>query len=577
MPVKTGADALVEALGACGVRMVFGVPGTQTVALFDALSRAKDVRTVLASDEGMAGFMAHGYYRASGQLACAATIPGPGLTNTLTAVAQSREDSVALVHVVVTSSVQESRPFGLQPAYLGKLSPHFYKEEFSISRRAEVERTVVQSCERALSGEPGPVLLAVTPEVLYAESESNPVAASPRSADSGADAALDTLAVRMAQSGRICLMTGQGAALGSESLSALVEATGALVITTASGRGTVSDDHPRTVCGDFGGWGVELVNQLFQQSDFVLAVGCKFTHNGSGGFDLSLPPAKFARIDTSEEVLRIGYPASISVVADARTSLATLLHLLKAKNRTAPAWTEQERSDWRSKFEAARAQSVRHQADLLDWPGHRPADFFRALREVMPAESHLVTDSGQHQIWTRQHYRVRAPRGLIIPTDFQSMGFALPVAIGAKLARPAVPVVALLGDGGFLMSGWSLIAAVREKIPLVVIVFNDGSLTQIQYQQWQEYGKDFATTPGAVSFVNAAAAIGMDYVLLGPDPQQVIARALASGRPTLLELRLQSSSSVSVAALVAGAKGIVRRGPGASLLTALWRRIKRFR
>lgn len=574
MSEKTGADALVGALEACGVRMAFGVPGTQTVALFDALSRAKEIRTVLASDEGMAGFMAHGHFRASGRLSCAVSIPGPGLTNTLTAVAQSREDSVALVHLVVTSSVHESRPFGLQPAYLGKLSPHFYKEEFSISARSEVERTVVQACERALAGEPGPVLLAVTPEVLYAEAGGSAVTASPQSANGGVDVELETLAVRLAQSGRICLMTGQGAALAGESLIALVETTGALVVTTASGRGTVSDDHPRTVCGDFGGWGVQLVNQLFQQSDLVLAVGCKFTHNGSGGFDLSLPPAKFARIDTSDEVLRVGYPASTSVVADASTALAKVLHLLKANNRTAPAWTEQERADWRSKFEAARAQSVRHQADLLDWPGHRPADFFRALREVMPGDSHLITDSGQHQIWTRQHYRVRAPRGLIIPADFQSMGFALPVAIGAKLARPEVPVVAILGDGGFLMSGWSLIAAVRESIPLVVIVFNDGSLTQIQYQQWQEYGKDFATTPGAVSFPAVAAALGMDYALLEGDPRGVLKESLALGRPRLLELRLQGATSIAKAALVARTKSVIRRGPG---MTLLWNALKRFR
>jgi acetolactate synthase-1/2/3 large subunit len=353
-----------------------------------------------------------------------------------------------------------------------------------------------------------------------------------------------------------------------------VECAGALAITTASGRGTISDDHPRTICGDYGGWGVELVNELIRESDLVLALGCKLTHNGSGGFGIHLPTEKLVRLDTSAEVLSAGYPAALAVVADARQALPRLLEIVRAARNTGSGWTEEECAAWRARFDTARASSVLHQADLPDWPGHTVADFFRALRRVMPRMSHLVTDSGQHQIWTRQHYPVWSPQGLLLPTDFQSMGFALPVAMGAKLAHPDVPVVAIVGDGGFLMSGLSLVTAVQERIPLTVVVFNDGALSQIQYQQWREFGRDFATTPGSISFSAFAASLGIDYAVLGPDLEAALSSSLSTDRVTLLELRLRPGASVAAGAIMARAKGAVRRGPGGALLQSLWRRLK---
>lgn len=574
MTEKTGGDVVVQALKACGVRMVFGVPGTQTVALFDALSRANDVRTVLASDEGSAGFMAHGYYRASGQIAAVVTIPGPGLTNVLTAAGESREDSVALLHIVVGSPADPSRPYGLQPTYSSALSPHIYKGVRHVSTRAELESVVADACEQALSGEPGPVLLSLSPRVLHemgSDAEARPVSTASHE-DVGP--ALEGMAQRIASSRRLCVLVGQGVSQAAGALVALVEHTGALAITNASGRGIIPDDHPRTVCSDFGGWGSGLVNELIQQSDLVLALGCKLTHNGSAGFSLNLPAEKLVRLDISSEVLSAGYPASLSVVADARAALPRLLGLVRGAPCTGSAWTEEERSTWRSRFESARASSVRHQSDLPDWPAHRVADFFNVLRRVLPRESHLVTDSGQHQVWSRQHYPVWSPLGLILPTDFQSMGFGLPVAMGAKLARPDVPVVAIVGDGGLLMSGLALVTAVQEKIPLSVIVFNDGALSQIQYQQMQEYGRDFATTPGSISMEAFAISLGIEYAVLDFNMEQTLKNSVQSERVTLLELRLRAGASVATAAMVARAKAAMRRGPGGSLLQSLWRRIK---
>lgn len=565
---------MFQVLAAHGWRTVFGMPGTQSVALFDALSRSRELRTVLASDEGSAGFMAHGYYRASGQPAAVVTIPGPGLTNVLTAAGESREDSVALLHVVVGSPADPARPYGLQPTYFHALSPHIYKSVHHVATRSELESVVARACEQALGGEPGPVLLTLSPKIL--NETGSGATAHPASTASHEDVGplLEDMAHRVASSRRVCVLVGQGTRDAAASVVSLVEHTGALAITNTSGRGIISDDHPRTVCSDFGGWGSGLVNELIQQADLVLALGCKLTHNGSGGFALNLPSEKLVRLDRSSDVLSAGYPASLAVVADARTTLPRLLDLVRAMPRAASGWTEEERSTWRSRFESSRASSVRHQSDLPDWPAHRVADFFKVLRRVLPRESHVVTDSGQHQVWSRQHYLVWSPLGLIVPSDFQSMGFGLPVAMGAKLARPDVPVVAIVGDGGLLMSGLSLVTAVQEKIPLTVIVFNDGALSQIQYQQMQEYGRAFATTPGTISIEAFAISLGIDYAVLDSNMEQTLKNSLQSGRVTLLELRLSAGASVGTSAMVARAKAAVRRGPGGSLLQSLWKRVK---
>jgi acetolactate synthase-1/2/3 large subunit len=157
----------------------------------------------------------------------------------------------------------------------------------------------------------------------------------------------------------------------------------------------------------------------------------------------------------------------------------------------------------------------------------------------------LVTDSGLHQVLVRRHWSVLEPRGLLFPSDFQSMGFGIPAGVGASLAAPGRPVVALVGDGGFLMSGLELLTAVKEAVPLIVIVFNDGKLNLIRLQQIREYGRDHGVALPRLDFERFAQAVGVPHFLVEDDPTRTIHDALDAGGPALVEVRLGDSAAVT--------------------------------
>jgi acetolactate synthase-1/2/3 large subunit len=206
-----------------------------------------------------------------------------------------------------------------------------------------------------------------------------------------------------------------------------------------------------------------------------------------------------------------------------------------------------------------------------------PAGFFSALRKALPAESCLVTDSGLHQVLARVHFKVTAPRGLLVPSDFQSMGFGLPAAIGAKLAAPRRPVVALIGDGGMAMSAMELLTAVREGIPLTVIVFNDGALGQIRLQQLSAFGVPHATALLNPDFAGLAESLGVNYYLLEGNAEHVLRRVLTTSGVSLVEVRVGDSTAIHLRRAQGAARETARRLLPAGLLRAIKRRLGRSR
>jgi acetolactate synthase-1/2/3 large subunit len=182
------------------------------------------------------------------------------------------------------------------------------------------------------------------------------------------------------------------------------------------------------------------------------------------------------------------------------------------------------------------------------------AAFFAALRRALPRDAIVVTDSGLHQSLVRRHFEVLSPRGLLLPSDFQSMGFGLPAAIGAKLAAPGRPVVAILGDGGFAMSGLELLTAVRERVPIVLIVFNDGQLNRIRLQQLAQFGRSEACEVLNPDFAVLAEALGIRYAPCDAGIEDVLRRSVRRRGPTLVEVRVGDSPRIHAMR----AKGLAR-------------------
>jgi acetolactate synthase-1/2/3 large subunit len=550
-------DSICAALEARGISHVFGVPGTQTLGLFDAL-RGSGLRFVLASHELGAAFMASGHYRASGRPAVVATIGGPGFTNALTGIAEARLDSVPLLHLVSSPATRPGEKFQLQAIDQQRIAGPIVKGCFRIRNGRDPASAIDAALDLALAGEPGPVLVEfdVQGESGGAAGD-EPVEARPAAYPAANEeyASPESLLARWSSAERPVLLVGQGAVGGAAALREIVDHGGAPVVTTPSARGILPEDHPAAMGFDVLRGGLDAVNELFARSDLILAVGCKLGHNGSAGFRLRLPEAALVRVDRSGEVLSANYPASLTIRSDA----ATVLELLAASG-TDPnqrGWRDGELGDYRKRIRSSDPSAA--DPAVTGSENGRASGFFSWLRRALPRETTLVTDSGLHQVVARRWFEVLAPRGLILPSDFQSMGFGIPAGIGARLAEPARPVAVLVGDGGLLMSGLEITTAVRERIPLLVIVFNDGKLNQIRWQQLKDSGHPFGVELAELEIETFARAIGAGYLAFDRTLRaESLAGVLAGNRPTILEVTVGDSWSMRSQSAGAKLKSVAR-------------------
>jgi acetolactate synthase-1/2/3 large subunit len=263
------------------------------------------------------------------------------------------------------------------------------------------------------------------------------------------------------------------------------------------------------------------VNELLESADLVVVIGAKLSHNGSYGFSLRLPADRLVRIDASVEVTAGPYGAGAYVQADAPEFLARLAHRVESDS-VGPRWSAPDIEAWRARFAAAAAQVTEPRLG-----GHSPAALFASVRAALPAEAVVTTDSGLHQYLVRRHLPVLAPRTLLVPADLQSMGFGIPAALGAAVATRR-RTVAVVGDGGFAISGFELATAVHEQLPVTVIVPVDRAFGLIRLQQRRRTGAESGVELPVLDLEHAAAAVGARYgIVEGDNLDAVLAEAMA--------------------------------------------------
>ena len=292
-----GANLVCESLRELGVSHVFGLPGTQNVLLYEAL-RTSGIRSVVASDEGAAAFMAAGYARASGQVGVLTTIPGPGFVYALAGVVEAQHDSVPLLWLTLRQE-DNGRAFQLQRIDQAAMARPVVKRCMLVERADELARALREAHAEAAAGEPGPVLLEIASAALEAEG----VRAESRTPGIGDTVDVRPLAALLTESARPVIYAGQGAQGAAEEVQRLAARLRAPVLFTSSGRGVLPDTDALAFVKDFSTGLGSVVPELISRADMVLALGCKFTHNGSGGGRLQLPENKLVRIDSSAAVL----------------------------------------------------------------------------------------------------------------------------------------------------------------------------------------------------------------------------------------------------------------------------------
>ncbi|HEU4587683.1 MAG TPA: thiamine pyrophosphate-binding protein [Gemmatimonadales bacterium] len=532
-----GGELLCRTLEALGASHVFALPGSQNVPLFEALRQSR-LRTIVPTHELAASFMAAGYSRASGRVGILATIPGPGFTYALTGLAEARLDSVPLVYLVGQPARGPGQRFQLQHIDQAAIAGPLVKRIIPVEQARALPAAVAEAYELARAGEPGPVMVHIAPGAAH-EDAPWPGDIAPAAPPVLQPGAVETVLPLLANARRVLLLAGQGTVGAPDALRAVAERLAAPVVATTSARGVLPEDHPLALGFDLRA--TDALNALAAESDLVVALGVKFSHNGAAGFRLRLPADRLLHVDASPEVLGANYPARTTLVADVPALLRALVSRLPQDGAGTRGWSDTALAEVRARIAAA---PLGLEPQVHGLATGTPAELLRLLREALPRDACVVTDSGLHQMLVRRHFPVLAPRGLIVPTNFQSMGFALAAAIGAKLAAPERTVVAVIGDGGLAMCGLELVTAVRERVALPVVLFSDGKYGLIRLDQVRDHGATYGTDLPPLDPSALAAATGAGYRALEGDAAAVLRAALAEPGPTIVDVNLSESGAM---------------------------------
>jgi acetolactate synthase-1/2/3 large subunit len=527
---RTGGEMVVEALRAEGVRHVFGIPGVHNLAVYDALLRQSAITHVLARHEQGAAFMADGYARASGQPGVVLVTTGPGATNTLTPLVEAYASSIPVV--VIMSDIAAplvGKDLGALhevPNQIDCFRPVCRLAE-AVTELRDVPATIAGGFDLLRSGRPGPVAISIPNDLLAARGDV-PVrpgggGRSPCHVAETAEAAR-----RLRAAARPLIIAGGGVvAAGAEAeLRALARRLGAPVITTVMGRGAISERDPL--------WHGVLPNKratepALRAADVVFAVGCRFAHRSTQGLLLNLsfaPEQTLIHLDLDPSVIGRLFKPQQALVGDARDGLTRILAAL-GDGRATSGW------------DRAWLGGLRGAASPLYTPA--VAGFMDTLRGALPDDAIVVSDQTGVNYWMEWRLPVYAPRTFLYPIGSATLGYGLPAAIGAQVAHPTRPVVAVVGDGGLLFSLGELAPAVKYHLPVVVVLMNDDRYGAIKWLQEKMFDGRWGETDLAnPDFVALAHAFGARAERL-PDVAALpaaLATALAADGPTLLELRL---------------------------------------
>ena len=571
---RTGAWIAVRALEALGIKYTFGIPGVHNTELYDELNSSEHITPVLVTHEGGAAFMADGMSRTSELTGTLVIVPAAGATHAASGIGEAFLDGVPMLVICGGIRTDLDKQYQLhqldQHAFLKPLT----KATFLVTSHADIAPTLFKAWEIAHSGEPGPVFVEIPVNLQMFPGEAGVIPAPPVIVRPLRAVAADIRrAAEMLLAARHpAMFLGWGARDACDQTRAIADFLQAPVATTLQGLSVFSAGHPLHTGFSFGAAAVPAARNAFADCDCLLAVGTRFAEIATGSFGVRVP-SNLIHTDINPAVFNANYPAAVALEGDAAAVLGPLLEELQRLGAARPANTGLHARIQRDKL-----------ADNEAWLRHdsggkvNPAVFFNALRAALPDNAIAVVDDGNHTYLTAELFPVRHPKALIVPTDFNCMGYAVPAAIGAKLANPEREVFAIVGDGAFTMTCMEIVSATRLGLGLVFYVFHDGELSQIAQAQEIPFNRKPCTALGAIDFSGVAIATGAEYIRVatGSEVPQAITRAreLAAGaRPVIVDLVMDYSKRT---AFTQGAVTTnFRRLPLAQRLRMVSRAVKR--
>lgn len=571
----TVGQVIGKALKAYGVPYVTGLPGHGNWSMIDAFNDpVSKLPFIQVMHEQSAIHIADAHYRVTGQPIAACTSIGPGATNTIIGLATAHCDSTSLL-LITGSAATHMRGHGVMQELDRFASPDFphivapvTKRSFDVIRADQVPFVMHRAWNAMITGRPGPVHMEL-PLDVQVETTDIDVADLAKRVPVGklrADSHAIEAAIRLLLIGkRPCIVVGGGAitANATAELTTLVEKLGIPVVFTWNGKGAIAEDNP--MCAGTAGWPGSLPgNKTAANADVLMSLGCRFTDWSASsyrkGVTFSIPDTKLIQVDIDPREIGKNYPAEVGIEADCRLVLADILagisdeQARKAREARASylAHVEGLKKEWEERLERRRSYNGIPTTMLRT---------LRELRKVLPRHGIVTVGSGHPQSTTKQAFPVYEPRTHITSGSFSSMGFALPAAIGAKLAKPDTPVVCIIGDGDFLMSVQELAVCAMHSIPVVFLILNNSGYISIRDGQNHLMGRQIGSEfnhageglPYSVDFESLAKSFGFEVaakVQAVDDIGSTIKRALDSNAPAVIEVPITRDVAVAAAEVV---------------------------
>ena len=474
---KTGSDLVLETLRDLGIDTIFGYPGGAVLPFYDAIYNFKGIRHILGRHEQGCLHEAEGYAKSTGKLGVAVVTSGPGATNAITGIADAMSDSVPLL--VFTGQVARAGigKDAFQEADIVGITMPITKYNYQVRETADIPRIITEAVHIATTGRPGPVVIDLPKDVSALETDFiySPEVHLPsyQPTIEPNDMQIKKILKQLSKAKKPVLLAGGGIsyAEASKELNEFAERYQIPVVTSLLGQGTIATSHPLFL-GMGGMHGSFAANIAMTEADFMISIGCRFDDRLTGNPKTFAKNAKVAHIDIDPAEIGKIISADIPVVGDAKKALQMLLAEPTVHNNT-EKWIEKVTKD------KNRVRSYDKKERVV-----QPQAVIERIGELTNGDAIVVTDVGQHQMWTAQYYPYQNERQLVTSGGLGTMGFGVPAAIGAKIANPEKEVILFVGDGGFQMTNQELAILNIYKVPIKVVMLNNHSLGMVR--QWQE-------------------------------------------------------------------------------------------
>jgi len=540
----TGARALIESLYAEKVEVMFGYPGGVLLPIYDELYDA-DIDHILVRHEQAAAHAADGYARATGKVGVCLATSGPGATNLVTGIANAYMDSVPMVAI----TGQVPRPLigndAFQEANITGITLPITKHNYLVTDVDDLPWIIKEAFHIASTGRQGPVLVDIPKDVTTDEIDfeypGKVYLKGYKPVKTGHKMQIKKGAEAIIKARRPVIYIGGGiiSSNASKELLDLAEIINAPVTTTLMAKGAFPDTHPLCV-GMPGMHGTKYANFAIQESDLLIAIGVRFDDRVTGKVDSFAPNARIIHIDIDPAEISKNVRVDIPIVGNAKSILKMLVEFITELKKS-----ESGTTDWIKKVEKWKQL---YPLKYIMGDSLKPQYIVEQINELYP-DSIIVTEVGQNQMWAAQYFKYSHPRTFISSGGLGTMGFGFPAAMGAKKGRPDKVVFDIAGDGSFQMNSQELATVVKNDIPVIVAILNNGFLGMVR--QWQDLFFDkrysFTSIDNSVDFVKLAEAYGA-LGLRVTKPEEVgpaLKEAVDSLRPTVIDFVVEREENVS--------------------------------